>query len=133
MITLKSLRPYPLGQYPRLPQCPNFSKDGDYKPFAPLITAKTINNGSQILTRVTLLVDARVDGFAIPEGQITDNKLTYTFKYTLPDLNAPTAIIVWYTELVEDFKAGISVVEVKLQDRDPETSRGTETTVQGGG
>lgn len=130
---LKSLRPYPIGQYPRLPQCSNFSKDGDYKPFAPLITARIVNNGSQILTRVTLLVDARVDGFAIPEAQLMDTRLTYTFKYTLPDLKEPAAIVVWYAELVQDYKGEISIVEVKLQDRDPETSRGTETTVQGGG
>lgn len=116
-------------------QIPQRSESEEGIPLAPLVTSRCYPDGT-ILTRVTLLIPA---GAAAPELEdgfpqlLGGTFLDYRFQYDLP--NEPvTDITLYYGEYVfkapEESGSRVSMVQVKLHQHDPVTSRGTVTTIQ---
>lgn len=104
-------------------------------PLSPLVTSRCYPDGT-ILTRVTLLIPAGAQAPELEDGYPTllgGTFLDYRFQYDLP--NEPvTDIVVYYGEFPfkapEESPSKVAIVQVKLHQHDPETSRGTVTTVQ---
>jgi hypothetical protein len=116
----------PVVPMPQYQECVN----NFYIPLAPLITARYVNNRTEILTRVSLLVDTRVNKVGLVNTLVVNkNILSYCFQYEQCNEAMPTEVGIWYFELIH-LATNIEMVQVNLQDYDPETSRGTVTTVQ---
>jgi hypothetical protein len=99
-------------------------------PLPPLITARFINEGSEILTRITLLVDADVTEVTLHNMLIVNlDILSYSYVYMRANETLPSRVNLWYAEVTFPSR-DIKYVQVNLHDGDPETSRGTMTTVQ---
>lgn len=116
-------------------QIPQRSESEEGIPLAPLVTSRCYPDGT-ILTRVTLLIPAAAVAPELEDGYpqlLGGTFLDYRFQYDLP--NEPvTDITLYYGEFVfkapEESSTRVSMVQVKLHQHDPVTSRGTVTTIQ---
>lgn len=109
-----------------------------YDIFAPLITAQLLTKPENtLLVRVTLLIDTAVQAsdiiYSPGHAQITDNVMSCQFQFTPPPATPPNGTVnVYYTEFtfLQTANSPVNTVQVSLTNTDPQTSRGTETTVQ---
>jgi hypothetical protein len=116
-------------------QIPQRSESEEGIPLAPLVTSRCYPDGT-ILTRVTLLIPAAAAAPELEDGYpqlLGGTFLDYRFQYDLPN-DPVTDISLYYGEFVfkapEESGSRVSMVQVKLHQHDPVTSRGTVTTIQ---
>lgn len=109
-----------------------------YYVFAPLINAQLLTSPENtILVRVTLLIDTSVQAsdviYSTGHAQIIGNLMSCQFQFTPPAETPPSYTVnVYYSEFTftQNPDDPINIVQVFLTNTDPQTSRGTETTVQ---
>ncbi len=101
-------------------------------PLAPLVTAKSLTKDpkSIIKLRIVVFIDAEYKG-KDPYCTLVEkgDKLVVNVNYDYTD-KKPKSYTAWYIELDHSPKAtNITTTEVFLIDTDPETSRGTSTSI----
>ncbi|WP_124019519.1 hypothetical protein [Flavobacterium laiguense] len=104
-------------------------------PVAPLVSAKWYTNDDKHKTlkiRATLYIDSqnKVTPYVEPNPVVIKGSLQLYFDYNYRE-ERPVSVNVWYIELdyPQNSAAPITSITSYLRDLDPETSRGTVTSV----
>ncbi|MBP1649987.1 MAG: hypothetical protein H6Q26_144 [Bacteroidetes bacterium] len=141
-MSIVNVRLQPLQCIPQQSLAPSSPPSPDpkdrYYVFAPLINAQLLTSPENtILVRVTLLIDTAVQAsdviYSPGHAEITGNIMSCRFQFTPPPETSPNETVnLYYSEFtfMQNSDNPIDTVQVYLTNTDPQTSRGTETTVQ---
>jgi hypothetical protein len=129
--------PYPTVQTTKINTLPfTFLEPGEVNyPVAPLVSAKFYTPKGGVLTlkvRATVYMNSEIPDAPVVEPPVEkDGVLTINYDYDF-SMDTPETCDVWYVELdyTSDTVQNITNIESFMVNLDPETSRGTETTVR---
>jgi hypothetical protein len=100
-----------------------------YIPLSPLVNAR-LYDGHTVLTRITLLLFNKVSPTLHNLTLVNDDILSLTYFFDHVEKTQPDKVYIYYAEVPFSTMKKVTKVQVNVHNGDPETSRGTVTTVQ---